>query len=92
MPRKVALKSDNIVAVMVSVESLELAEKFCSGSIKGTKLPRHERVVEFWSKYRDTEQIAEMGDFIVKLADNIFEVYPKDMFHKLFKDVDTTTF
>lgn len=92
MARIHRIKNTEIEAIMISTETLEIAERWCNGSIKGTKLPRNERVVEFWCPYRETEMIAQQGDYIVKLANGAFDVYPRALFQYLFEDIDDTPF
>jgi len=89
MSRRCTLKKpDEIEYIHVTTESLDIAESFCLGSIKGISLPRKDRCIDFWSKNRDTEQRANIGDYIVRFFPGIFEVYPAEMFHQLFKDTD----
>lgn len=91
MPRLVKPKH-KIHAVRVSTETLEIVADWCNGSIKGIKLPRSNREIEFWSAGRQSEMRAANGDYIVKLGPNTFEVFPSGMFHAIFKDIDPITF
>ena len=90
--RKCKLLTDQLWKIMVSEETLEIAAEWVDGHIIGTKLPRRERSVKFWSKYRDHELYADQGDYIVQLADGVFDVYPPEMFHKIFIDTDSIPF
>ena len=93
MPRKVLLRTLEMEAIQVSAETLEIAASFCGGSIRGVKLPRSKRLIQFRSKITDgeVEAHAEDRDYIVKLAPEMFIVIPDDVFHKLFIDIDPRT-
>lgn len=86
--RKKQVKHPNVLGVMVSAENIDIVERWCHGSIKGVLLSKDQQVIKLWSKLRDTELVACVGDFIVEVAPDVFEVYPPKLFHAMFKDVD----
>lgn len=92
MSRIYLIKDEIVNAVMVTSETLEIAAEFCNGTIKGTKLPRDQRAIDFFCPYRQTEMRAENSDYIVKYSDKIFDVMPKEMFRALFEDIDDTPY
>jgi hypothetical protein len=52
----------------VTSENLEYAASFSGGRIRGTKLPREDRIVQFDRQYGEEE--ARVGDFIVKFSNS----------------------
>lgn len=92
MPRLLKIRNTNVEGAMVCGETLEILANWCNGSVKGTMLPRSQRSIEFWCSYRQMEMNAENGDYIVKLADDLFDVYNRKTFRLLFKDIDDTPY
>lgn len=65
----------------VTIGNLESIEVWCNGAIKGTRLPRSERVIEV--NHQGIEQRAEIGEWIVKEPNGVFNVYTDEAFRLL---------
>lgn len=63
-----------VEARQVTLGNLESIEAWCNGVIKGTSLPRSERVIEVLGKR------AEIGDWVVKEANGVPNVYTDEAF------------
>lgn len=89
--RKKGLNAD-VYAVQLNIDQLELVEKLCNGSIKGIKLQRKDRIINFY--FSDQEHELGMTDWYVeyrlKDADRtvIKQVWPDKHFRAVFKDID----
>lgn len=76
-------------AILMTAENLEIIERVTSGSIKGIKLPRKDRVVKFVQNGH--EYTIEMGEYLVQYATSkgvFFQIWDKNHFRETFKDVD----
>lgn len=83
------LKAD-CLARRLSVDNMVSLESSSGGSIKGTKLPPDQRVIHVWSKERDQELEAKVGDWIVFFFNRpgvrvAIEVYPDNLFQAIFE-------
>ena len=89
--RKQKIHDDvRIRAGLLTTESLEILETVCKGSIKGIKLPRSERCIDF---YQDNQEYRiEMGEYLVEFSSpregSYFQVWSKENFRKVFFDAD----
>lgn len=53
-----------VEAQRVTVNSLEQVARWCNGSVKGTALPLHQRVIDIQTL--EGEMRADVGDWIIK--------------------------
>lgn len=54
-------------AVQVTKDNLEAVAAWCGGSVRGTKLPKSEQVIEWYNPlFPDHPTIASVGDWIVR--------------------------
>lgn len=79
-------KAYQVEARQVTVGNLESIEAWSNGAIKGTKLPRDQRIIEIQNA--GIEQRAEVGDWIVKEANGVFNVYTDEAFNLLHEGVN----
>ena len=83
----------NIFAVKLTVDNLELVERVCGGSIKGTMLPREKRGIDFY--YSNQEHRIEIGQWYVEIRTGIYTmktVWDNVSAKELLKDIDDVTF
>lgn len=82
-------RTPTVRAIQVTPESMEVAESWCSGRIRGVKLPVHQRKVQFQGRYGELD--AEIGDWIVRTKFDdawiFWDVYSNAEFEALFGEV-----
>jgi hypothetical protein len=79
-------KPFEVEARELTEDNLEEIELWCGGSIKGTKLPRKDRIIELWDHTLDMENRASIGDFVVYCRElDMWKIYTKRSFHNLFR-------
>ncbi len=86
MPKKYKLRAPIVEAGLLSTDNIEAVAKWCNGSIKGTSLPVHQQVVEWWCPSGE-EITAEIGDYVVKFSDGYCSKMEPDRFHALYEEV-----
>ena len=69
-------------AFQLREDNIEQLEKWCNGSIKGTKLHVSERCIDIQTD--SGEQRAEMGDWIIKGPSDFYPCRP-DVFEVLYE-------
>ena len=88
MPEIYETRPQEVEVRKVTEDNLEEVELWCMGSIKGTMLPRKDRVIDIWNTFLDTDQRAEMADYIIHNKEhNYYEVVPNKVFDKLYRFV-----
>lgn len=90
--RKKELKGD-IFAIKLTADNLEIVEKACKGSIKGIKLERKLRCIDFYAD--DEEHRIEMGQYYVEFRNGskvMKQVWTHDNVGAFLKDVDDVSF
>ena len=75
-----------IEAWQLTPDTLKFLAKWCNGSIKGTKLPVEEQVIDIWDSFYDCEIRAEMGDYIIKHY-GYFSVMTSDKFVLIYQEL-----
>jgi len=83
--KRITLLPNHLKAIQLTEDNLEHVESLCKGSIKGTRLPRSERLIHFWDKIRDTEAELNISDWLVEIAFEKYKVFTNDEFNVLFK-------
>lgn len=76
-------RTATIAAIRLDAGNLEEVEALCNGHIKGTKLPREERIIHF--NARGEEHEIRMGDWLVCDRGNLY-VYNSEHFNGLFEE------
>lgn len=74
-----------IEAQRVTVNNLDQIANWCRGSVKGTKLPLHERVVDIQTL--EGEMRADVGDWIIKGVKGEFYPCKPDIFEMTYEKV-----
>lgn len=81
------LKAAVVKAKLLTTDNIEEVARWCEGSVKGIKLPKHQQVVEFFTP--DAEEIrAEIGDVIIKFLDGYCSKMSAERFHFLYEEVN----
>lgn len=73
-----------IEARELTVDNLEELEAWCKGSIKGTKLPREQRVIDIQTL--EGEMRAEIGNYIIKGVKGEFYPCRADIFKATYEE------
>lgn len=71
---------DKAEAVQVTTGNLEEVAEWCGGSVRGTKLPAEDRVVQWYSFFNDCQYACGIGGYVVKLKDRDFIPCDDDVF------------
>ena len=69
MFKKYAPKFILVDAVKVTEENLEEVALLCKGSVRGTKLPPKDRIIEFHNKLYDSTLHVNVGEWLMKGKD-----------------------
>ncbi len=81
-------KRQDVEARLLTEDNINELEKWTEGSIKGTKLPIKDRVLDIWDTFTDSELRVNMGEVIVYCAGTKrWEVYTLDQFNMLFEEL-----
>jgi len=72
-----------IEAMQLTPESLEVVETFCGGAIKGTALPRPERIIHIQTL--EGEMTASMGDYVIRGVKGEFYPCKPDIFEATYE-------
>jgi hypothetical protein len=75
-----------IEARQLTVDNLESVEEWCKGSIKGTALPREERVIDIYTL--EGEMRADIGDWVIKGIKGEFYPCKPDIFEMTYEAVE----
>lgn len=84
----------NIFAVRLTPETLGIIEKLCSGSIKGTKLPKEQRCIDFQDPFMGEIRI-EMFSWLVQFrkgTEVINQVWDDKRVKLFLKDIDDVAY
>lgn len=55
-----------IEAALVTENNLEKVANWCNGAVKGIKLSKADRIIQWHNKLHDSELEAKVGEYIVK--------------------------
>jgi hypothetical protein len=72
-----------IEAFPLTVDTLEAVESWCHGAIKGTRLPREERIIHIQTL--EGEMTARIGDFVIKGVKGEFYPCRADIFAETYE-------
>lgn len=75
-----------VEARQLTTQNLVEIEAWCHGSIKGTKLPVGDRVVDFFNQGNEIR--VGVGDWVIKSADGDFSVCSNLAFEKDYEQID----
>lgn len=75
-----------VEARLLTVNSLETVERWCNGSIKGTKLPRLHQAIDIQTL--EGEMRANIGDWIIKGIKGEFYPCKADIFEQTYEAVE----
>lgn len=68
-----------VSAIQLTAENMPQVEQWCNGSIKGTKLPVNERIINI--NTLEGEMTANIGDYIIKGIKGEFYPCKADIFN-----------
>ena len=74
-----------IEAFHLTEDNIEALERWCGGSIKGTLLPRLERVIDIQTL--EGEMRANIGDWVIKGIKGEFYPCKPDIFKETYEEV-----
>lgn len=80
MSKAISIEGEIKLFAPRTVNELEEFETWVNGSIKGTKLPLDERVIDFYQD--DREHRVEWGDVVFKTG-SVFVVLKQNVFHRM---------
>lgn len=69
MFKKYAPKFILVDAIRVTEENLEEIAELCKGSVRGTRLPPKDRIIEFHNKLHDSTLHVNVGEWLMKGKD-----------------------
>lgn len=76
-------------AIQLTVDNMEIVERFCNGRIRGIKLPIEDRIVQFDTL--DGEKEVNVGEWVVsfrcKDGSKIYQKWLDRQFNAVFGDV-----
>lgn len=72
-------------AIQMTIDNIYSVARWVKGIIKGTELEKSKQVVDIWNKEKSCEIRIQVGDFVIKKENGLFEVLSENDFKKTYK-------
>ena len=76
-----------VEAEQLTIENIDILEKWCGGQIKGTKLPVERRSIDIWIKSIEEEVRANIGDYIIRMPNGDFSCRSMAVFEAIYEKI-----